>query len=124
MNNALVISDYYLIPLESESYFALKGVQQFLESVQTIKETINPQLEMLGILITMCDMRTHVSKAMIEAITKFFGEEKVFKTIITRNTTINKASMMKQTVIGFDARMSGAADYRFFARELLEWLER
>jgi len=123
LNNALVISNYYVIPLESESYFALKGVQQFLEAVDVIKDTINPDLQLLGVLITMADMRTQVTKAMIEAIHKFFGENDVFKSIITRNTSINKAAMLNKTVIAFDSRMSGASDYREFAKELVEWLE-
>jgi len=123
LNNALVISDFYIIPLESESYFALKGVQQFLEAVDIIKDTINPNLKRLGVLITMADLRTQVTKAMIEAIQKFFGTEGVFKTIISRNTSVNKAAMLNKTVISFDSRMSGAHDYRTFAKELIEWIE-
>lgn len=122
LSNALVLSDYYLIPLESESYFALKGVQQFLEAAKTIRDTINPKLALLGVLITMADMRTNVSKAMVEAIQKFFTEKKVFKTIITRNTSINQASMARKTILDFDGRRSGAHDYQNFAKELLEWL--
>lgn len=124
LNNALVISDFYIIPLESESYFALKGVQQFLETVRAIQETINPNLTLLGVLITMADMRTNVTKAMIESIQRFFGKDKVFNTIITRNTAINKASMLRKTVIEFDARMTGAHDYRSFSEELVQWVRR
>lgn len=124
LNNALVISDYYIIPVESESYFALKGMQQFQESVSVIKETINPNLELLGVLITMYDPRTNASKAMVDAIRNYFGHSKVFGTIIHRNTAINKANMLRQAVCHLDTRTPGCQNYRTFAAELLEWAER
>ncbi len=124
LNNALVISDFFIIPLESESYYALKGVQQFLESVEAIQETINPTLTMLGVLITMYDKRTTVSEAMADGIRRYFGKEKVFNTIINRNTAINKATLEDKTIIDFDTRMSGAQDYMLFAKELIEWVDR
>jgi len=123
VNNALVISNFYLIPLESESFFALKGVQQFLQAVKIIKKTINPQIQLLGVLITMADFRTNVTKAMIDGINKFFGQEDVFETIITRNTAINKATMARKTVIDYDSRMQGAHDYKKFAGEFIQWVK-
>ncbi|MCP3685575.1 MAG: ParA family protein [bacterium] len=124
VSNALVISDYYIIPLEAESYFGLKGVQQFLEAAQVIKDGINSNLSLLGVLVTRADMRTHAAQAMTESIQRFFGPDKVFKTVVHRNTAIAKASMSHQTVIGYDSRMSGAKDYRNFAKELVEWIKR
>ena len=124
LNNSLVVSDYYVIPVESESYFALKGMQQFEESVSVIKETINPSLELLGVLITMFDPRTNASKAMVDAIRNYFGHSKVFETIINRNTAINKANMLRQAVCQLDTRTPGCQDYRSFAKELMEWMTR
>lgn len=120
--NALCISDYYLMPIDAESKYALKGVQQFQEVVETIQETVNPSLKFLGVLVTMFDGRTTVSAAMEESIRRFFGE-KVFKTVIHRNTAISKAHLADKTVINFDARTPGAKNYREFTKEFLQWLE-
>lgn len=124
VTNALAASDYYIIPLEAESYFALKGVQQFMEMVRDIRDTINPKLKLLGVLITMADMRTNVSRAMVESIKRFFGEDLVFQTIITRSTSINKANMMRKTTLALDSRQLGAQDYVQFAKEMIQWVER
>ena len=122
MTNALSASDYYVMPLEAESYFALKGVQQFMDCAKEIRDSINSRLKLLGVLITMADLRTNVSKAMIESIKRFFGEELVFKNVITRSTSINRANMMRKTSIDLDSRQSGANDYMQFAKELMEWV--
>lgn len=123
LNNALVISDFFIIPIEAESYYALKGVQQFMEAVEAIQETINPGLKLLGVLVTMFDKRANVSKAMLEGIQRFFGKEHVFKTIINRNTAINKAALEDKTIIEYDTRTPGAHDYKLFAKELIKWVE-
>jgi chromosome partitioning protein len=123
LNNALCISDYYIMPVDSESKYALKGIQQFQEAVEAIQETINPKLSLLGVLITMFDGRTIISRAMEEAIRRFFGNNYVFKTIIHRNTAIGKAHLEDKTIISFDGRTPGAKNYRQFAKELLEWLD-
>lgn len=121
VNNALVLSDYYIITLEAGDYYGLKGMQQFTESVKAIRASLNPDLQFLGVLITKADLRTTVAKSMVESIIKFFGKDLVFKTIISRNTTIDKAAMSQKTVIHYDRRMQGAHDYLDFAKELSEW---
>ena len=118
VNNALSISHYYILPVEAESYYALKGINQFMVNVNAMKSTVNPNLELLGVLITMVDLRTTVATNMVEAIRRFFGEEKVFRTMITRNTAINRAVIERKSILAYDGRTSGAKDYREFAREL------
>lgn len=123
ISNAMAIADYYIMPLEAESAYALKGVEQFVRSAKSFKRTINPNLQLLGVLITRCDLRTQASQGMVEAIRQFFGE-KVFDTMITRNTTVAKAAMAGKNVFQFDARMSGADNYRKFTAEMVSWIER
>jgi chromosome partitioning protein len=120
VNNALSIADYYILPVEVESYYALKGVNQFMVNVNTIKAIVNAKLDLLGVLITMVDLRTTIATNMVEAINRFFGPGKVFKTMITRNTAINRAVMGRKSVLAYDGRTSGARDYRDFAGELHE----
>jgi chromosome partitioning protein len=123
ISNALAISDYYIMPLEAESAYALKGVEQFVRSARTFKKTVNPELTFLGVLITRCDLRTQASQGMVEAIRQYFGD-KVFSTMINRNTTIAKAAMAGKNVFQLDARMSGAHNYRAFTEEMISWIER
>jgi chromosome partitioning protein len=124
VNNALALGEKLIMPVGAEDMFALKGVQQFMEAVRIIREDLNPDLEFFGALITMYDSRTNTSKAMLDAITQHFGRNKVFKTVINRNTAINKASIEGISVIEYDTRATGAHDYKNFAQELLTWLER
>jgi len=125
LNNALTISNGYIIPLEAESIFALKGIQQFMECVNAIKSTINPKLELFGVLITMANLRNTTTQLIMKAVKEasLFGSDKIFSSIIRNNTTINKAALLQQTVIGFNENAQGTKDYRKFARELVTWLE-
>ena len=70
ISNPMAISDYYLIPLEAESAYGLKGVEQFLQAARTFKRTLNPKIVLLGVLITRADMRTQASQLMVESIRK------------------------------------------------------
>ena len=117
--NAMVISDYFLVPIESASMFALNGVDQFLDSVDAIKGYSNSKLNLLGVLLTMYDPRTNASKVMEELVSERFGS-KLFTTRIHRNTSIDQANMSMITVIDHDTKSSGAKNYRALAREVLQ----
>ncbi len=121
MINSFVASDYYIIPVESESYYALQGLNTLQERINEITSVSNQNLKLLGYLITRYDGRTSSSKTMVEAIRSAFGE-KVFKTIIRNNTDINKASTMKKTIFQHDLRVNGAIDYTNLAKEIIKKL--
>jgi chromosome partitioning protein len=121
INNALTISNYYIITMKAEDYYALKGMQQLQKSISTIRKTINKELHLLGVLITMADLRTKVARTMISGITKYFGKHNVFNTIISNNTAINQATVNKKTIIKYDIRQQGAKDYINLAEEFVKW---
>lgn len=116
--NALVISDYYLMPIECASFFALNGIEQFIEHVDVIKQYSQKDLKRLGVLITMFDPRTNASNAMLQVVTDRFGDE-VFKTRIHRNTAIDQAHMNQVSVIDLDTKSSGSKNYRELAKEVI-----
>lgn len=120
--NAMVISDFYLMPIECASFFALNGVEQFIEHVDVIKQYSQKTLKCLGVLITMFDPRTNASNAMLDVVTDRFGDE-VFETRIHRNTAIDQAHMNQVSVIDLDTKASGSKNYRELAREVIERCE-
>jgi len=117
----LVIAHYVIVPIGGEDLFALKGVAQLMEAVEAIRINLNSQISFLGALLVDYDARTNTSRAMKDAAIGHFGK-RIFKTIITRNTAIPRASMKLQTVIDHDPRTQGAQDFKAFSLELLEWL--
>ncbi len=121
--NAMTVADFFVIPIESESMYALQGVDSLLKAIGVITEATNPTLKMLGALVTMFDSRTTAGKLMLESIKGYFGIKKVFQTTIHRNTSINKANMLFRCVCDFDQRASGCQDYRDFAKELIHRIE-
>ena len=123
VNNALAASDWYVITNEAESYFALRGMQQLLKSAKNMK-SLNPKLELLGVLITLADFRNKQAKGLVQAIQQHFGESNVFETIIPRNTAIAQATAKHKTILEFGPKESGAKAYRSFGKELIEWVAR
>ena len=117
--NSLVASDSYIIPVQASSYYALQGVELLQNTISDVRENINESLQLEGILITMYDSRTNICKAMAEEIRNFFGEDKVFKTMINRNTTLDQATLNRQTIFENDSRSQGARDYIRLAKEIL-----
>lgn len=124
VNNALAMGEKLIMPIGAEDMFALKGVGQFMEAVRVVRENLNPDLEFLGGLITMYDSRTNTSRAMTDAILQYFEKSKVFKSVINRNTAINRANIEGKSVIDYDPKATGSCDYRNFAEEILAWLEK
>jgi chromosome partitioning protein len=115
--NGLAASDSVIIPMESGSRFSFDGVDDFLDTVRLVK-TVNPRLDILGVLITKHDQRHNVCRAVVSSITDRFGEMR-FATAITSSTATRKAEFNGLTVIQYDRRCTAAKDYVRFARELL-----
>jgi len=123
VTNALVASDFYIVPIGSEDHFALKGLDDLFKHAQDIKKGFNQKLELLGILITLYDERTIVSKVMKVEIRKSLGQDKVFKTIINRNTAINQSVIKRKTIYQHDRNATGAEDYMALAKEVTKHVQ-
>jgi chromosome partitioning protein len=123
MNNALVISNYYLVPVAAEDKFGLKGLTDIFKMAEDIKSTtLNRNLNLLGILITLYDSRTSNSKRMEEVIRKQLPD-RLLNTIINRNTDISQAITKDKTVFQHDRRAQGAKDYLELAKEVIDRVE-
>lgn len=123
MNNALVISNYYLVPVAAEDKFGLKGLTDIFKMAQEISATaLNPNLKLLGVLITLYDSRTSNSKRMEELLRKQLPTE-LLKTTINRNTDLSQANTKDKTVFQHDRRATGATDYLALATEVIENVE-
>lgn len=119
--NALVASDYVLVPVQAE-YFALEGIGQLLETVQLVKENLKPELTILGVVLTMYDRRYKLSESVLMELYRHFPE-KIFRTVIPRNVRLAEAPSHGKTIGDYDASSRGAKAYERLARELLATLE-
>jgi chromosome partitioning protein len=118
ITNAIAASDYYVLPVEGESVYALQGVDHLIQAIDLIREDTGSGIRMLGTLVTMVDMRTRAGRMVKDAIDRYF-KDMVFKTVIRRNTTINKANLDNSCVCDLDPRSTGCLDYRSFAQEMV-----
>lgn len=119
VTNALVASHYYIVPIGAEDYFALEGFDQMVDQIKRIQEGLNPDLRMLGALITMRDNRSKVSKAMVKAIPNAFGKENVFETTIRRNAGLGAAASKQKTIYDYDLRQHGVKDHYDLSQEIV-----
>ncbi len=115
--NALAASHYVLIPLECE-FFALRGVALLTETVRKVQDRINPDLELLGLLATMVDVRTLHAKEVMGTLVEAFGE-KVFHTIIRRTVKFPETSVAGEPITTYAPTSAGADSYRMLAKEVL-----
>lgn len=116
--NALVASKSILIPIQCE-YYALEGVSKLLESMKMVKKRLNPQLEVFGVLLTMYDARTTLSKQVAEEVRNYFGKQ-VFKTVIPRSVKISEAPSYGLPVTEYARSSKGAQAYRDLAKEVVK----
>ena len=114
--NALGASDYILIPLQAE-YYALEGISGLMNTVNFVKQTFNPKLELLGVFLTMYDYRTKLSSLVEEEARKFFNDL-VFKTIIPRNIRLSECPSYSQPICVYDPKSIGAKAYHELATEI------
>ena len=116
--NGLTAADSVLIPLQTE-YFALEGLSELLESVDRIRHSYNPGLEIEGILLTMYDDRTNLSRQVLEDIRKHFGAL-VYETVIPRNVRLGESPSFGKPVLAYDVKSKGAEAYLALGKELLK----
>jgi chromosome partitioning protein len=115
--NALTASDSVLIPIQCE-YFALEGLGKLLNTVRSVQNLQNPELQIEGILLTMHDSRLRLSNQVVEEVRQHF-QQLVFSTIIARNVRLSEAPSFGEPIMVYDAASTGAENYLNLARELL-----
>ena len=115
--NALVASDYLIIPIQP-SYFALEGTDDLLETVEKVKARPNPNLQVLGVVITLHDKRTTLAKDIHEQIKRVFGA-KVFDTVISKSVRLEESPAYKETIFTFAPTSSGALEYSSLCEEVI-----
>ncbi len=115
--NALTAADSLLIPLQCE-FYALEGLGQLLQTVKRIRNSLNPDLKIAGILLTMFDKRTNLSYQVAEEAEKYF-RELVFKTMVPRNIRLSEAPSFGKPILLYDATSAGARSYIDLAKEIL-----
>ena len=115
--NALVASSHVLIPIQS-SYFALEGTDDLLETIDKIKVRSNPQLQILGAVITLFDKRTLLSKDIHDHIQRVFGD-KLFETVISKSVRLEESPAYRESIFTFAPRSTGAYEYYKLSEEIL-----
>jgi chromosome partitioning protein len=116
--NALVAATHLLIPIQS-SYLCLEGTDDLLETIEKIRRVANPNLEILGILITLYDTRTNIARDVVERIIKVFGH-KVFHTYISKSVKIEESPAYKESIFTYAASSTGALQYKQVAEEIIK----
>ena len=116
--NALVASTHLLIPIQS-SYFALEGTDDLLETIEKVRQRPNPELEILGVVITMHDKRTALARDIQEQIRKVFGD-KVFRTVISKSVRLEESPAYKESIFTFAPDSPGATEYYRLCEEVID----
>ncbi|HEC97946.1 MAG TPA: ParA family protein [Nitrospirae bacterium] len=115
--NALVAADSVLVPVQCE-YYALEGLGLLTRTINLVKDSYNPTLQIEGILLTMFDSRNSLSRQVAQEVKKHFGDV-VYSTVIPRNVTLSEAPGFGKPVMLYDARSRGAQSYLQLAKEIL-----
>lgn len=116
--NALVAADSVLVPMQAE-YFALEGVSELLDTIERLRQSFNPDLQIEGVVLTMYDDRTNLAQQVTHELRKYFGD-KLLKTVIPRNIRLAEAPSYGKPVLLYDVRSRGAESYIKLAKELME----
>ena len=116
--NSLVAADSVIIPIQCE-YFALEGLGKLLNTIKSIQNIHNPDLDIEGLLLTMFDSRLRLSNQVVEEVRKHFSSM-VFDTIIRRNTRLGEAPSYGESIIAYDATSKGAENYLSLANEIIK----
>jgi chromosome partitioning protein len=115
--NALTASDQVYIPVQCE-YFALEGLGQLINTINLVKKRLNQKLDVGGVILTMYDARTNLSKDVTKEVQNFF-KEKVFKTIVPRNVRLSEAPSHGMDIFEYDPNSQGAQSYEALAKEII-----
>src|SRR5579884_1686428 len=119
--NALVSSTHLLVPIQA-AYFAIEGTDDLLETYERIRARPNPALKVLGVVITLFDKRTNISKDTHGQIRSVFGEV-LFKTKISKNVRLEESPAYKETILTFAPKSPGAVEYKKLAAEVIQRVE-
>lgn len=114
--NALVAATHLLVPVQA-AYYAMEGSDDLLETLERIRARPNPELQLLGVVITLFDKRTNLARDIQKQVCQVFGN-KVFKTVIGKSVRLEESPAYKETVFTFAPESSGAEDYERLAREV------
>ena len=116
--NSLTAVDSVLIPIQCE-FYALEGVSQLMSTIELVKKSLNPKLEIEGVILSMFDGRTNLSLQVVQEVKKYFGG-KVYSTVIPRNVRLAEAPSYGMPITEYDPKSKGAEAYQNFAEEFLE----
>jgi chromosome partitioning protein len=116
--NALVAADGVLIPVQAE-FLALEGMSQLMETITQVRQALNPELRIAGVLMTMYDERTNLAKQVVEEVREVFAEQ-VYGTVIPRNVRLSEAPSHGRPIFLYDIRSKGAEAYLNLAKEFLD----
>jgi chromosome partitioning protein len=116
--NSLVAADRLLVPMQAE-YFALEGISELVQTLQRVRESLNKDLEIEGVLLTMYDDRTNLAQQVTQNLKEFF-KDKLLKTVIPRNVRLAEAPSYGKPVMLYDPKSKGAEAYADLAVEILE----
>jgi chromosome partitioning protein len=116
--NALVASTHLLIPIQS-SYFALEGTDDLLETFEKVRQRPNPELRILGVVITMHDKRTALGRDIQDQIRKVFGD-KVFRTVISKSVRLEESPAYRECIFTFAPESTGATEYYSLCEEVMD----
>jgi len=115
--NSLVAADAIVIPIQS-SYLCLEGTDDLLDTIERVKRVANPNLFVLGVLVTLHDKRTNISKDVLQRIKKAFGK-KVFRTVISKSVKLEESPAYKESIFTFAPSSVGAIQYNQVAKEII-----
>jgi chromosome partitioning protein len=116
--NALIAADSVLVPIQCE-FFALEGVSELMDTIDRIRDSFDHPLQVEGILLTMYDDRTNLTRQVAADLREFFGDQ-VFRTIIPRSIRLAEAPSFGKSILGYDPRSRGAESYIKLAKEILD----
>ena len=115
--NALVAADSILIPIQCE-FFALEGISQLIDTIERVRDAFGGELRIEGVLLTMFDDRTNLTKQVAQDLREFFGDQ-VFQTVIPRSVRLAEAPSFGKPILSYDVRSRGAESYIQLAKEIL-----
>jgi chromosome partitioning protein len=120
--NVLTFAHQVLVPVQSE-YYALEGLTALMNTIERVRGSLNPDLGLLGLVITMYDGRTNLAQQVFDEVKRVFAE-KVFQTVISRNIRLSESASFGQPVIFYDLKSRGAQDYIQLCQEIVDVCEK
>ena len=118
--NGLTASEHLIIPVQCE-YYALEGLTQLLQTIEMVKTSLNPELKVLGVLMTMYDKRNKLAQEVVKEVRQNFPGH-VFESVVPRTVSLAEAPSFGKTIFQFDPKSKGASAYRDLAQEVIELL--